>query len=84
MDFDDLLVNAYELLSKHPDVLERYQERFRQISVDEYQDTNHVQYKITNLLAARYGNLMVVGDDDQSIYSWRGADIRNILAFRKD
>ncbi|MBQ9316261.1 MAG: UvrD-helicase domain-containing protein [Atopobiaceae bacterium] len=84
MDFDDLLVNAYELLSKHPEVLERYQERFRQISVDEYQDTNHVQYKITNLLAARYGNLMVVGDDDQSIYSWRGADIRNILAFRKD
>ena len=84
MDFDDLLVNAYELLSKHPDVLERYQERFRHISVDEYQDTNHVQYKITNLLAARYQNLMVVGDDDQSIYSWRGADIRNILAFRKD
>ena len=84
MDFDDLLVNAYELLAKHPDVLERYQERFRQISVDEYQDTNHVQYQITNLLAARYRNLMVVGDDDQSIYSWRGADIRNILAFRKD
>ncbi len=84
MDFDDLLVKAYELLSKHPDVLERYQERFRQISVDEYQDTNHVQYQITNLLAARYQNLMVVGDDDQSIYSWRGADIRNILAFRKD
>ncbi len=84
MDFDDLLVNAYELLSKHHEVLERYQERFRQISVDEYQDTNHVQYQITNLLAARYQNLMVVGDDDQSIYSWRGADIRNILAFRKD
>ena len=84
MDFDDLLVNAYKLLSRHADVLERYQERFRQISVDEYQDTNHVQYKITNLLAERYGNLMVVGDDDQSIYSWRGADIRNILAFRKD
>ena len=84
MDFDDLLVNAYHLLSRHADVLERYQERFRQISVDEYQDTNHVQYQITNLLAARYHNLMVVGDDDQSIYSWRGADIRNILAFRKD
>ena len=84
MDFDDLLVNAYRLLSRHADVLERYQERFRQISVDEYQDTNHVQYQITNLLAARYQNLMVVGDDDQSIYSWRGADIRNILAFRKD
>ena len=84
MDFDDLLVNAYHLLSRHADVLERYQERFRQISVDEYQDTNHVQYRITNLLAERYKNLMVVGDDDQSIYSWRGADIRNILAFRKD
>ncbi|MBR3234735.1 MAG: UvrD-helicase domain-containing protein [Atopobiaceae bacterium] len=84
MDFDDLLVNAYQLLSKHPEVLERYQERFRQISVDEYQDTNRVQYKITNLLAARYRNLMVVGDDDQSIYSWRGADIQNILDFEKD
>lgn len=84
MDFDDLLVKAHELLSGHHEVLERYQERFRQISVDEYQDTNHVQYRITNLLAAKHGNLMVVGDDDQSIYSWRGADIRNILAFRKD
>ncbi|WP_028263357.1 ATP-dependent helicase [Atopobium fossor] len=84
MDFDDLLVNAYELLSKHPDVLEKYQRRFIQISVDEYQDTNHVQYKITNVLAARTRNLMVVGDDDQSIYSWRGADIQNILDFEKD
>ena len=84
LDFDDLLVKALELLSRHPEVLERYQERFRQISVDEYQDTNHVQYAITNLLAARYRNLMVVGDDDQSIYSWRGADIQNILDFEKD
>ncbi len=84
MDFDDLLLKAYELLHKNPDVLERYQDRFLQISVDEYQDTNKVQYAITNLLAARYRNLMVVGDDDQSIYSWRGADIRNILAFEKD
>ena len=84
MDFDDLLVKTFELLSKRPEVLERYQERFRQISVDEYQDTNHVQYAITNLLAARYRNLMVVGDDDQSIYSWRGADIQNILDFEKD
>ena len=84
MDFDDLLVKTFELLSRHPEVLERYQDRFRQISVDEYQDTNHVQYAITNLLAARYRNLMVVGDDDQSIYSWRGADIQNILDFEKD
>ena len=84
LDFDDLLVKTFELLSRHPEVLERYQDRFRQISVDEYQDTNHVQYAITNLLAARYRNLMVVGDDDQSIYSWRGADIQNILDFEKD
>ena len=84
MDFDDLLVKTFELLSRRPEVLERYQDRFRQISVDEYQDTNHVQYAITNLLAARYRNLMVVGDDDQSIYSWRGADIQNILDFEKD
>ncbi|MBM6775039.1 ATP-dependent helicase [Olsenella profusa] len=84
LDFDDLLVKAYQLLSRHEDVLARYQDRFRQISVDEYQDTNHVQYAITNLLAARYRNLMVVGDDDQSIYSWRGADIQNILDFEKD
>ncbi len=84
MDFDDLLVKAFELLSKHPEVLDGYQERFRQISVDEYQDTNGVQYAITNLLAKKHQNLMVVGDDDQSIYSWRGADIANILSFRKD
>nr|WP_235815046.1 UvrD-helicase domain-containing protein [Olsenella massiliensis] len=84
MDFDDLLVKAFELLSKHPDVLERYQDRFRHISVDEYQDTNAVQYAITNLLASKHRNLMVVGDDDQSIYSWRGADIKNILSFRQD
>lgn len=84
MDFDDLLIKAYELLSKHAEVLEKYQERFRHICVDEYQDTNHVQYAITNLLAAKYRNLMVVGDDDQSIYSWRGADIKNILAFEQD
>ena len=84
MDFDDLLVRALELLRNHPDVLEKYQERFRYISVDEYQDTNHVQYEIANLLAAKYQNLMVVGDDDQSIYSWRGADITNILDFEKD
>lgn len=84
MDFDDLLVNAHRLLAEHDDVLAAYQDRFRYISVDEYQDTNHAQYSITTLLAARHRNLMVVGDDDQSIYSWRGADIRNILEFEHD
>ena len=84
MDFDDLLVRTLDLLRTRPEVLEKYQERFRYISVDEYQDTNHVQYEIANLLAAKYQNLMVVGDDDQSIYSWRGADISNILDFEED
>ena len=84
MDFDDLLVRTLELLRTRPEVLDKYQERFRYISVDEYQDTNHVQYEIANLLAAKYQNLMVVGDDDQSIYSWRGADISNILDFEQD
>ena len=84
MDFDDLLVRTLELLRTRPEVLDKYQERFRYISVDEYQDTNHVQYEIANLLAAKYQNLMVVGDDDQSLYSWRGADITNILDFEKD
>jgi DNA helicase-2/ATP-dependent DNA helicase PcrA len=84
MDFDDLLVNAERLLREHPDVLEFYQDRFRYILIDEYQDTNKAQYEIVKLLAARDRNLMVVGDDDQSIYSWRGADIRNILEFERD
>jgi len=84
MDFDDLLVNAYRLLAENPAVLASYQHRFRYISVDEYQDTNHAQYRITNMLAAAHGNLMVVGDDDQSIYSWRGADLQNILDFEAD
>jgi len=84
MDFDDLLVETHTLLNGHPEVLEAYQDRFIYIMVDEYQDTNHAQYRIVNLLAAKRRNLMVVGDDDQSIYSWRGADINNILEFEKD
>ncbi|MBN2248086.1 MAG: UvrD-helicase domain-containing protein [Coriobacteriia bacterium] len=84
MDFDDLLVNAERLLRENPDVLEFYQDRFGYVHVDEYQDTNHAQYEIVKRLASRDRNLMVVGDDDQSIYSWRGADIRNILEFERD
>ncbi|HLR24652.1 MAG TPA: UvrD-helicase domain-containing protein [Fodinibius sp.] len=84
MDFDDLLVKPIELFSEHQEVLEKYQERFKYILIDEYQDTNHAQYKVTNMLAEKYKNLCVVGDDAQSIYSFRGADIHNILDFKSD
>jgi DNA helicase II / ATP-dependent DNA helicase PcrA len=82
-DFDDLLVKPVELLGDHPRVLERYQERFAFVLVDEYQDTNHAQFRLLEMLAERHRNIMVVGDDDQSIYGWRGADIRNILGFEE-
>ena len=84
MDFDDLIVNAVRLFETCPDVLEYYQNRFRYLMVDEYQDTNHAQYRFVSLLAQRSGNLCVVGDDDQSIYKFRGATIENILHFEED
>ncbi len=84
MDFDDLLLRTNELLNRHPDVLAKYQDRFRFILVDEYQDTNHSQYLIVRALSDRYQNICVVGDDAQSIYAFRGANINNILNFQKD
>ena len=84
MDFDDLLVNAVRLLEDVPDVREHWTNAFRWVHVDEYQDTNHAQYRIVRALASKHGNVCVVGDSDQSIYSWRGADIRNMLDFEKD
>ena len=84
MDFDDLLVNALHVLQQAPDVLRDYQQRFQYIMVDEYQDTNHIQYEIIKMLASAHQNLCVVGDDDQCIYQWRGADISNILGFERD
>lgn len=84
LDFDDLLVLTVELFRTVPDVLDKYRRQFRYVLVDEYQDTNTVQYRIVKLLCEASGNVCVVGDDDQSIYGWRGADIRNILDFEKD
>ena len=84
MDFDDLLLRTNEVLTRFPEVLSKYQERFKYILVDEYQDTNHSQYLIVKALASRYENLCVVGDDAQSIYAFRGANIRNILSFQQD
>ena len=84
LDFDDLIFAVVKIFRKYPDVLAHYQERFQYISVDEYQDTNVAQYVLTKLLAAKYENICVVGDADQSIYGWRGADMRNILNFEQD
>ncbi|MCL1981592.1 MAG: UvrD-helicase domain-containing protein, partial [Clostridiales bacterium] len=84
MDFDDLLLNAVKLFEKDEEILRKYQKRFKYIMVDEYQDTNYIQYRFVKLLAEAHNNICVVGDDDQCIYQWRGADIKNILEFEKD
>ena len=84
MDFDDLIMLTLRLFDKNPDVLTYYQQRYQYIHVDEYQDTNHAQYQLVKLLASRFKNICVVGDADQSIYGWRGADMQNILDFEKD
>jgi DNA helicase-2/ATP-dependent DNA helicase PcrA len=84
MDFDDLLLNTLKLFKENDDILAYYQDRFVHILVDEYQDTNALQYEILSMIAKKHGNICVCGDDDQSIYGWRGADIRNILEFESD
>ena len=84
MDFDDIIYNTVELFNEFPDILEQYQEQFKYIMVDEYQDTNIIQYELVRLLAEKYGNVCVVGDDDQSIYKFRGATVENILEFDSD
>lgn len=84
LDFDDLLIKPIELFSKHPDVLQQYQELFKYIFIDEYQDTNEAQYLLSKMISAKYKNICVVGDPDQAIYSWRGANFKNILNFEKD
>lgn len=84
LDFDDLMVLPVRLLSAHPAILDTYQERFKYIHIDEYQDTSTAQYELARMLSAKYKNICVVGDSDQSVYGWRGADFRNILNFEKD
>ncbi|MEX0873364.1 MAG: UvrD-helicase domain-containing protein [Actinomycetota bacterium] len=84
LDFDDLLMRTVQLFESKPEVLAKWQERFRYIVIDEYQDTNHAQYRVVSLVAAKYRNLCVVGDEDQSVYAFRGATIRNILEFERD
>src|SRR4030042_376864 len=84
VDFDDLLMKTVQLFQQHPEILERYQKRFLHVMVDEFQDTNVTHYELIKQIAAKYENVAVVGDPDQSIYSWRYADIRNILSFEKD
>ncbi len=84
LDFDDLISETVRLFRDHPEVLKHYQERFRYILIDEYQDTNRAQYELVNMLAAKYRNICVVGDADQGVYSWRGATIQNILDFERD
>ena len=84
IDFDDILNLTLSLFEKHPEVMDNLTERFRYIMVDEYQDTNRIQYKLLRHLTKQHRNLCVVGDDDQSIYGWRGADVRNIFDFEQD
>src|SRR5262249_21207173 len=84
LDFDDLIMSTVRLFRTHADVLDRYQERYRYVHVDEFQDTNIAQYELVKLLGRKYGNVCVVGDEDQSIYGGRAADIRNILNFEHD
>lgn len=84
VDFDHMLALTVELFEKHPEILNKYQDLYRYIMIDEYQDTNPIQYRLAELLSLKYRNLCVVGDDDQSIYGWRGADVKNILSFEND
>lgn len=84
LDFDDIINYTIKILTENPDVLEYYTEKFKYVLVDEYQDTNKAQFMLVSILASKYGNITVVGDNDQGIYSFRGADITNILNFEKD